>query len=118
MKMMTLTMYLFLAINAYSIHLQNPSENIEQLFKTIKQGNIIQLKALIKKGVDLNISFKHFGTPFYYAVLNKNKDIIKLLIDNGVDVNSINDPDHAPLLCAAAYVILLLPNFLLRTERM
>jgi len=57
----------------------------KQVFNAIKTNNIIYLKELINKGADLKIKNKDGYTPLFLA---ENFDIVKLLIENGTDVNA------------------------------
>ena len=71
------------------------------------KNDINAVKLYIKSGVDLNEIGKGKpwedsrsfapGTPFYYAVIGRNKEIIELLLSNGVDVNLKNRNGSSPL---------------------
>jgi ankyrin repeat protein len=56
------------------------------LYNAIKMKNMNMIKALIKKGADINtISYGY--TPLSLAVLNNDEELIKLLLDNGANIN-------------------------------
>ena len=71
------------------------------------KNDINAVKLYIKSGVDLNEIGKGKpwedsrsfapGTPFFYAVTGRNKEIIELLLSNGVDVNLKNRNGSSPL---------------------
>ncbi len=54
-----------------------------------KQGHINIMKLLIKYKVDINIKDEWGNTPLIYAILKNNKNMEKLLLDNGADNNII-----------------------------
>lgn len=47
-------------------------------------GSVVATKKLLEAGVDLN-----FSDPLRYAVVNGHEQVVRLLLDEGVDVNSI-----------------------------
>ncbi|MDY6898561.1 MAG: protein kinase, partial [Cyanobacteriota bacterium] len=53
-----------------------------------RADSIDDAKFLIAKGADVHSRDKHGQTALHYAVLNYEKEIIELLIDNGADVNA------------------------------
>lgn len=59
--------------------------------------NIAVVEHLIKKGADVNKLFKDSITPLYTAAQLGNRDLIRLLVDSGADVNVGAIPDETPL---------------------
>ena len=53
--------------------------------------------SLISKGADIN---KKEETPLFYAIRNKDNEIVDLLVSKGADVNARDRNDQTPLLCA------------------
>lgn len=77
-----------------SQHYQSGSEYLNldriELFKTVN--------LLILKGADVNAKNAHTGkTPIYEAILHRNKDIVKILLDNGAIIIAKDDLGNTPL---------------------
>ena len=64
--------------------------------KDMQQSDIEKIKELIKEGTNLNI-FADSMPPLYHAVNNGNLEIVKLLVENGADVNVKNVVGQTPL---------------------
>ena len=67
------------------------------IFKAIRKDDSKKLQELITQGEDINkLSKSSLTSPLYYAVIKKHNDIIKILLDNGANVNvgvlNIYDP--------------------------
>ena len=65
---------------------------------------------LIKKGANVNFIGEELIPPLYYAINMQRYDIVKLLIDNGADINAKNyksmSPLTAALFCNSSYEII------------
>lgn len=61
----------------------------------------VMQKALEK--IAINIQDKELYTPLHYAVQGAQEDAVRLLIQNGAIVDSINKEDQTPLQAAAKY---------------
>lgn len=46
--------------------------------------------------------FRYLHTPLHDATINNHPDVVKLLLDNGADINAENRVGWTPLLWAAA----------------
>lgn len=66
---------------------KNKEELLEQAFDAIREGDTKKLIKLIKKKVNLNLMNKNGETLLQLAIKKNRKDIVKLLIKNGIDVN-------------------------------
>lgn len=53
--------------------------------------NIIEL--LVKSGSDLGYKYKNHMSAFDYAIFNKDIELARLLVDNGLDVNQLDEYD-------------------------
>ena len=68
------------------------------LHKSVKAGNIPDVKALILNGVDINAKDNLNKSPLYYAVLQKKASIVNTLLQNGADPNTKDSTLVTPLL--------------------
>jgi len=59
------------------------------LHQVAESDNIPFVKLLIKYGADVNLKDKHGRTPVQCAAARGNSNVLKLLIDNGGEVNNI-----------------------------
>jgi hypothetical protein len=74
--------------SAVSKERQKPSQQTILLYEAAEKGNIEQVKALIAKGVDVNIKDKDGNTPLHEAALNGHRDVVEFLIANGADAKA------------------------------
>lgn len=86
------------------IHVDIEDENHPSLISTAIEGgyeNVV--KVLIDYGLDPNKRLNRFGeTPLMRAVTEKNKPIVKLLLQSGADLNLADDASYTPLMAASA----------------
>lgn len=76
----------------------NEKELNKTLFDVAYDGNEELAKILIKEGVNINTIINSlFETPLFIAVKRNKKNIVKLLLENGADVNSENIYGLTPL---------------------
>ena len=64
------------------------------------------VKCLLKKGADVNAKFNTAtpaSTPLHCASMDNNYELVKLLLENGADVNINNKYNETPLYCIIAY---------------
>ena len=93
-------------INAYQIFgLSDESESLNYLtefkghsldesnfFKAVKNNDSIIIKSMIEsKSIDLNIQNEFGETPLYIASEEGHIDIVKLLLNKGVNLNTQNN---------------------------
>ncbi len=77
-------------------------QGLSAIHVAAKTGNIRVLKALISKGVDINISDRnYFMSPIHYAASNKNTTALTLLIKGGVNINANDRRGRTALKIAA-----------------
>jgi hypothetical protein len=67
-------------------------------FEMVCNGHLTALKRLVEAGAKLNVS--GVMSCLYPALHHNNTEIIKYLIDSGIDVNSFNMGHDTPLMCA------------------
>lgn len=72
----------------------------KSLIDAVKNNDIEKIKELISIGVDLNIQDNVGRTAIYHAVWEKNKNIIKILIDAGSNVDQQDLNRSNPLMKA------------------
>jgi ankyrin repeat protein len=88
----------------YQIVQESNDSNMKQvftdtLFQAIVQNDINQILYFINSGFDLNIKENLIddNSLLHWAAIYSNEDVIKLLIDNGAHVNSLNKNGCTPL---------------------
>ncbi len=59
-------------------------------FKEIKKNNIHAVKSLIDHIQEIDFRDSQGNTPLLYAVINDKKQIVRLLLAKGADINAIN----------------------------
>lgn len=109
------TLFLCLLLFSFTVCIgQDKKESKKQskeLFRAIKENNILTVTQLITQGVNVN-QLRVYQTPLYYAVYKNKVEIVKLLLDNGANVNYgvpemgdsnslLFDDGWSPLQCAA-----------------
>ena len=82
------------------------SNDRDMVFEAIESGDTIRLQQYLAGGADINIR-KDYGegpplelkaaTPLHLAVIIGKTEIIKLLLDNGANVNAKAEDDITPL---------------------
>ncbi|ARF02839.1 SWPV1-280 [Shearwaterpox virus] len=78
-------------------------DKITPLHISVNNNNIDILKILIEYCVTKNITLER--SLIYNSIHQRNTDSIKLLVDNGMDINAVDeDYDFTPLHYAACYV--------------
>lgn len=75
---------------------------VKQLFIACLENNTTALRKLIDNGVNVNYKYKYGFTPILTAIKNVecNYDVIGMLLNNGVDINSVDDMGHNLLMYA------------------
>ena len=80
-------------------------ENEKKLFKACVKGNAVQVRRLIYDHmVDVNLVDKteiHMSTPLIKAVRKGHNDIIRILLDEGADIESADNWGYRPISWAA-----------------
>lgn len=66
-------------------------------FAASTRGNAHIVECLIKNGANPDARDKFRSTPLHYAVASRSIDTVIALINNGADVNAINDGGDTPL---------------------
>jgi ankyrin repeat protein len=72
----------------------NVAENA--LMLSSKTGNLKNVKSLVSKGVNVNVTDKNGRTALMFSSVNDHLEVVKYLVENGADVNAMdNDGDGA-----------------------
>ena len=95
---------LFCLISSFTIFFMGISpmpknENL-LLIKAVKNDDIINVKKLLKDGVNVNFKDSENLTAIQWSVINDNVEILKLLVKFKADVH-VKEPDGSSLLHAA-----------------
>ena len=86
-------------ISVSPLSAQNPQN--QTLLESIANGNIQNVQASISSGININEKINQLGwTALHAAVMFKQIDIVKLLIQNHADVNAKDDSGQTPLFLA------------------
>ena len=72
-----------------------------ELMQASRDGDIDQVKELLKAGEDPNEMNDYGESPLLLAVVNEQKEIIPVLLENGADPNLQDDYGWTPLMSAA-----------------
>ena len=85
-------------------------------YEACGEGNLKQVKLLLKKGADINYTNCHMGsvTPFMVACQRGHKKIVKLLISVGVNVHARDDKQCSAAAYACKYGKLSIVKILVR----
>ena len=74
------------------------STEINDIIRIINQGDINTLELLLKeKKINWNIYNENKMTPLHFAVINGDCNMVKLMLYNGANVNTLNGEGHTPL---------------------
>jgi hypothetical protein len=79
------------------------SEDEVKLAKSIRDGDVAQVRQVVKKNPKILQAQWPTGTPLHSAVVGtQNVEIVRLLLESGADVNVRNKRGEAPLSIAVA----------------
>ncbi len=73
-----------------------------QLIQASKKGDVVQVKALLAKGANVNARGKNDETPLMVAAKAGNTETMQILIDKGADLNVKDTGCITALMWAAA----------------
>jgi len=77
-----------------------------------KEGNIALVRRELSRGVDVNSNnYKGDANPLHLAALHGHRQIVKLLIDKGGNVDAKADADSSPLMMTVLMVLRKSPNY-------
>ena len=60
-------------------------------------GNVRGVRALLRKGVDVNALNEHDMTPLHLAAEEHRAKVARLLLDQGADVDAVDEYEYTPL---------------------
>jgi ankyrin repeat protein len=78
---------------------------IEPLLRAVLMGKVAAAERLVAAGANVNLADKFHTTPLHMAVMRKNLQMVKLLVESGADVNvsETSDGCMTPLFMAQTY---------------
>ncbi|MEW6264417.1 MAG: ankyrin repeat domain-containing protein [Thermodesulfobacteriota bacterium] len=69
-----------------------------EIHKAAYNGNVEEVRALLKKGVDPDERDSFGGTALHAAMFQKNMEIVRLLLEHGFDPNAVGPKNgYTPL---------------------
>jgi len=109
---------LIILVSAFTLFAQQDLSN--ELVDAVKDGDLIEIKALIEQGADTNCINRVGITPLVMALFQKDSDAVKLLLDNGADPELKSISGVSPIQTARkkrlVKIDLLLTDYLLRQQ--
>lgn len=95
---------LFLSIIAFALPLTVHAQDLnEELWAAARQGDTLAVKAALAKGAEVNAKTRYGATALSYAADRGFVEVIRVLLENGADVNAKDTFYNAPALTWAAY---------------
>lgn len=76
---------------------QHNSDEVEGFLLYAKEGNVDEMKAVIKKGMNLDIQDEQGQSALHWAVDGEHVEIVKLLVEARVKVNLQDCDGQTPL---------------------
>ena len=78
---------------------------VNELILAIKEGNLKEIKKMIKEGVDINTYSESYNCTalMLASVIKGNEEVVKVLLENGADVNISNINGWTALMLASKY---------------
>lgn len=100
-----LSLSLLLSYASFDINSGNHKQLSYNLLNATRKNSTSIAELLIYKGADVNTVDKdsppgHSWTPLYFALLNENAPLVKLLISKGANVNLKDDDGWTPIIQA------------------
>lgn len=81
----------------------NNKQNARNLRTAVKSENIGLIRAMLQKGIDINLKDSSGNTALHYAVYKRSLNVTKFLLDNKADPNIQNKSGETPLHVAVCY---------------
>lgn len=82
------TLVVLLIITSVAVQAQDAKADLnDQLWEAARKGDAAEVKNLLAKGVDVNAKFRYGATALSYACDKGHLEVVKVLLENGADVN-------------------------------
>ncbi|HOT74206.1 MAG TPA: ankyrin repeat domain-containing protein, partial [Candidatus Wallbacteria bacterium] len=88
-------------VNDYNIKEKSGAITPEFFIKAVKNGKVEEIESLIKKGANVNAHGERESPALHWAVLWGMFDVVKLLVENGANINELNYYDSSSILLTA-----------------
>lgn len=91
-----------------SMHIANGKSIDDIYFSSIIRGALLSVRDVLDRGIDMNIHYTKQSSPQWWTALhlaaaNGRDDIVKLLVEAGMDMNLPTSAQNTPLRFAAMY---------------
>ena len=84
-------------------NLKNEATFLAKMHYAAEQGDLIMVKKLLRRGVDIDVRGCHLSTPLMSAIMNGRLEMARFLIENGANVNAQNEFGWTPLMKAVLH---------------
>ncbi|PPA84476.1 ankyrin repeat domain-containing protein [Brevibacillus laterosporus] len=114
-RIVWLVLFLIVIVGSALIFVNSPKEHItyneqyddvfnpKEFLRAARDGDLIKVESFIANNINPNVTNTDGRTALYYATLEKNYEIVNLLLDNNADPNIKDYYEESPLKIAKGY---------------
>jgi len=85
------------------LHPRSRGYPIPALVLAVESGNFSVVKYLLHRGADINQHGMGYSTALYQSSVERNHQLLKLLLEHGADPSLLSYPDNLPLIKSANF---------------